>query len=245
VLFHGITNFIKLFILTSQQNPFISLNPVKINSKIEITAGAYILSFPRFFDFEAGQVVGIGMKKDADARVYSIASGVNEKQVDILFEVKPAGQLTPQLANCKPGDTIYVSEPFGSFLATEDPAWWLASGTGIAPYRSMLRSGFINGKRLLHGARTLDHCYFREELLSALQTSYLACVSREAGIADLDVNTGGIFNGRITTYLGSLEEIPKDILYYLCGSAEFVVDTREVLFAKGVGYEKVVSEIYF
>jgi ferredoxin--NADP+ reductase len=39
--------------------------------------------------------------------------------------------------------------------------------------------------------------------------------------------------------------LPLNYKYYLCGSAEMVVDVRDILIAKGIPYEQIFAEIYF
>ena len=55
------------------------------------------------------------------------------------------------MAQLIPGNEILVSEPYGSFLGTGEPAWLIATGTGIAPFYSMFRSGLGENTKLIHG----------------------------------------------------------------------------------------------
>jgi ferredoxin--NADP+ reductase len=54
-----------------------------------------------------------------------------------------------------------------------------------------------------------------------------------------------VFPGRVTDYLKTLENLPKDCPFFLCGKALMVVEVRDLLIAKGVPYEKIMAEIYF
>jgi ferredoxin/flavodoxin---NADP+ reductase len=119
-----------------------TLSQQTILSNTGTAPGAYLLTFARKFEFVPGQVIGIAMNPAEKPRLYSIASGNNENVVRILYTVKPEGKLTPDMARLQPGDTIYVSEPFGGFLCNEEEqAVWVATGTGIAPFASMFFSG--------------------------------------------------------------------------------------------------------
>lgn len=216
----------------------LDLFPVKVLDNTEISSGVYILSFQRKNNFVAGQVVGVSILKSMEPRLYSIASGNQDDAIRLLYNIKPGGELSPSLAELRTGDTIYVSAPFGSFYGTAKPAWLIASGTGIAPYLSMLRSGLHKDKVLIHGGRTLDSFYFRDEIRELLgEKNYVRCCSQERG--------GGVYEGRLTNYLRELESIPTDCKYYLCGLAEMVVETRDLLIEKGVPYENIIAEIYF
>jgi len=219
---------------------FISRLPLKprpLLSKQEIKPGVYLLRFERNHDFLPGQVVGITTDQSIAPRLYSICSGANEDWIEVLFNVKEDGILTPLLAQLEIGDLVEVSRPFGAFLGDEKPAWWIAAGTGVAPYRSMLRSGLGNNKKLIHGGRTSDSFYFEIEMKEAFGQDYIRCCSQESG--------EGLYHGRLTHWLCDLNELPKNHMFYLCGSAEMVVEVRDILISKGVAIEQVMSEIYF
>jgi ferredoxin/flavodoxin---NADP+ reductase len=139
------------------------LNPVVVSSNIEIAPEAFILSFPRSFDFIPGQVIAIGTDLVAEPRLYSIASGNQLDEIWILYTVNPDGLLTPELAKLSKGNTVYVSEPFGRFTGNDDPAIWIATGTGIAPFASMFFTSPSNNKILIQGNRNLPGLYFYDE----------------------------------------------------------------------------------
>lgn len=215
----------------------LDLAKVQISRQTQIAPNVFVLSFPRPWDFIAGQVLGIGAHATDEARLYSIASGELDDEVDVLYNINPEGKLTPWLSRINTGDTIWVSEPFGSFTGTGEPAWWIASGTGIAPFSSMFRTGLTAGKKLLHGGRDLDSFYFADKFSALLGDNYVRCCSRQ--------EAPGIYNGRLTKYLTGLAQLPPDEKYYLCGSAEMVVEVRDILINKGIPFNNIISEIYF
>ncbi len=202
----------------------------------EIAAGVFLLAVERRHDFKPGQTVKVGLDENLPPRIYSICSGTREEELRILFNIKEDGALTPQLARVEPGDEIWVSEPGGSFIGTADPAVWIATGTGIAPFYSMLRSGMAQDKVLLHGVRRPDQFYFHEEWKAALKDDYHRFCSGE------DVE--GISRGRVSQYL-ELHDLPKDRKYYICGQATMCVEVRDLLIDKGVPFTDIVVEIYF
>ncbi len=118
---------------------------------------AYILTFKRNFKFIAGQVVGLGINTQIEPRLYSIASGENDDYVEILYTEKADGKLTPMLSLLKAGDKILVSSPLGSFTENNDSPILIATGTGIAPLISMLKSGKGRNATLLHGVSLPDY----------------------------------------------------------------------------------------
>lgn len=202
----------------------------------EISPDVYVISFKRNFKFLPGQVVKIGISRKHAPRIYSICSGNHEDEIHILFNIKEDGFLTPKLAGMIPGEKILVSKPYGSFLGSAEPAWWISTGTGIAPFYSMFRSGMEEGKKLIHGVRYLNQFYFEDELEWALDKNYVRCCSQESSC--------DVISGRVTEYLESIPELP-DVKYFICGSAIMVVEVRDLLIERGVRFENILAEIYF
>lgn len=214
-----------------------ALHKTKVHSLRSIADGVYIISFLRNFKFTAGQVVAIDLVSNGQPRLYSIASGEDEEYVDILFDEKPDGNLTPFLSKLNSGDTIYVSEPFGTFTTTRGKAFWIASGTGVAPFVSMARSGLAVDKILIHGGRLDENFYFSDVLESLMTYGYVRCCSQQQDTQN--------YNGRLTVWLMDNQNLPTNCPYYLCGSPEMVVQVRDILIEKGIPFQNIVSETYF
>ena len=215
----------------------IELGPVKIKYNRQIAPGVYVLGYERTYAFVPGQVVALTLDRNHPPRMYSIASGMQDEDIWLLYNIKPGGSLTPQLAEINMGDTVFVSGPTGNFYGTAKPSVWIASGTGIAPFVSMWRSGLRKDKILIHGGRFLHSFYFEEQFRDALRNDYIRCCSQEGG--------EGVYHGRLTQWLQQQTQLPPNRKYYLCGSAEMVVDTRDILIEKGIPYEDILAEIYF
>lgn len=207
-----------------------------IQSNKKIAPDAYLLSFRRDFDFIAGQVVGLGVTEEIAPRLYSIASGEKDEFVEILYTEKYDGKLTPMLSILKPGDQLMVTTPFGKFTDCPNSPIWIATGTGIAPFISMLKSGKGTNGLLIHGVRTSDYFYFQEFLNNLLKDNYIQCCS--------SCEQSNFYKGRVTHYLKD-QNLTTDKKYYLCGVAEMVVETRDILISKGVNFKNIFSEIYF
>jgi len=222
---------------TVNTTPLIQLKAIQVKSNIEIATSVFLLSFPREFTFRPGQVLGLGLSSTDDPRLYSIASGENEPDIKILYNIKPDGHLTPSLAQLKPGDTLWITPPFGNYEGSNEPGYWIAAGTGLAPFISMFYSGMGDNKILIHGGRTLDAFYFSKELLNAFGDRYVRCCSQQKG--------EGVYSGRVTRYLEEQDNLPEDQKYYLCGGAEMVVQCREILLMKGIPFNNIIAEIYF
>lgn len=202
--------------------------------KNEIAPHVFTIEFKRTFIFKPGQIIGLTNNSNLAPRLYSICSAPHEENIRILFNVKPDGKLTPTLADSNVGDPIFITAVQGKFTYNNKPAWWIATGTGIAPFYSMFKGG-QKPLNLIQGGRTVNDFYFQEELKTL--PDYIRCSSKE----EID----GYYSGRLSKYLLEYNELPTDINYYLCGSAEMVVDVRNLLIDKGVPFKNIVTEIYF
>jgi len=219
-----------------QKNQF-ELIEVTLTGNQEIAPDVHLISWKRTHDFHPGQVVKITADPQNAPRIYSICSGNDEPEVRVLFNVKEDGLLTPWLAAAIPGMKIWTCKPYGSFKDGKKPAWWIATGTGIAPFYSMFRSGISKNKTLIHGVRQLNQFYFEDELEWAMGERYIRCCSQQQSC--------DVFPGRVTKYLEELIDFPTNINYYLCGKALMVVEVRDLLISRGVPYQNILAEIYF
>jgi ferredoxin--NADP+ reductase len=219
------------------KNKPIELAEVTITGNLEISPGVHLISWKRIHAFNPGQVVKITVDVTLPPRIYSVCSGNDEDEIRVLFNIKEDGILTPRLAGVIPGMKIGATKPYGSFRDSKKPAWWIATGTGIAPFYSMFRSGLSENKTLIHGVSHLSQFYFEDELEWAMGERYIRCCSQEQSC--------NVFPGRVTQYLKEINDLPTNINYYLCGKALMVVEVRDLLIAKGVPYENILAEIYF
>lgn len=210
------------------------LTEVSILNKSQITDKVFTIEFKRFFDFKPGQIIGITNSTKLPPRLYSICSSSSSKNISILFNVKNDGELTPPLAQINVGDKIWITEVQGKFVYNNEPAWWIATGTGIAPFYSMFKSG-QKPLKIVQGGRLKTDMYFNSTFKEL--NNYIRCCSQDTGV--------DIYEGRLTRYLEEFNELPTNINYYLCGSAEMVVDVRNLLIGKGVPFGNIITEIYF
>jgi ferredoxin-NADP reductase len=210
---------------------------VKVISNDEISDGVFILETEKTANFLPGQVVAVAMHPDDNLRLYSLASGPEAPVFRILYDIKPLGQLTPVMANLKSGEYIYISKPFGRFTDQGQAAWWIATGTGIAPFVSMMEAGQSANKMLLHGARYINQFYFSDAFEKNMGNRYLRFSTKESG--------DNVIHGRLTHFLKETDKASPDLKYYICGSAEMVVEARDILIGKGVPFDHIIAEIYF
>lgn len=211
--------------------------PTKIISNIEISSKVHLLELEKNINFKAGQVIAATLDPSESTRLYSIASGPNEKTLQILFDIVEDGQLTPPMSKLKKGDTLYISKPFGRFTNPTPDSWWIATGTGIAPFASMIKDIDSKEITLLHGARKVSQFYFDTIFKEKLGEKYLRFCTTES---NSEIN-----HGRVTHFLKNSNQIVPERKYYLCGSPDMVVEVRDILLSKEVPFENIIAEIYF
>lgn len=221
----------------TRDEPGLTFRPSHVSENMEIASGVYLLKVPRETDFSPGQIVALKLDARIEPRYYSIASGADESFLDLLYDVVPAGALTPRLSLLQTGDPLQVSDPFGSFLDRPGETWWIATGTGIAPFVSMAKSASTEGKHLIHGGRTPDRFYYRQYFARSLGERYTCCCSQGS--------PPWAYPGRLTAWLEERDDLPADARYMLCGGSAMVVEVRDILIGKGVPFENIASEIYF
>jgi ferredoxin/flavodoxin---NADP+ reductase len=209
---------------------------VEILEHKKIAKDVFEIRFPKIFSFIAGQLIGI-IVEGFPLRIYSLASGEEDNYLAVLFDIKKEGKVSPILGKMTKGDHVHISEPYGNFTCTDEGACWIASGTGIAPFYSMLRSGFGSNKSLIQGGRTIESFYYQNEFLPVLGKHYIRCCSKET--------SEGFYAGRLTQYIKELELLPRTQKYYLCGSAEMVVEVRDILISRNIPFTNILAEIYF
>lgn len=184
--------------------------------------------------FRAGQEITIHGPDPTFDRTYSIASGETDNEIRILFRLIADGKLTPLLSRLGPGDMIEYTGAFGSFTMRDPtrPILFVATGTGIAPCLSFARTFPAMNLTILHGVRTSDDLFYRNELSAH---TYHPRLSRDA-------DSG--FRGRVTDLLTTLPLV-KEQHCYLCGSNAMITDAHRILKARGVRDDAILSEAYY
>lgn len=187
--------------------------------------------------FRAGQHINAGLKGELNQREYSIYSGEKDDFLEILVREVQEGNVSPQLKSCEPGDVLDINGPFGSFtLEAHQMLLWkyvfIASGTGISPFHSFVRTYPRLQYTLFHGVRFRTEAYEMNEYDPG---RYFLCTSRE--------NYKGR-QGRVTKYV-TRYPVDSNMLFYLCGNSNMIYDMFHVLKNKGVAAENIFNEVYF
>lgn len=233
--------------------------------KIQLTPDLMILRVDtdeRREDFEAGQYTVIGLygyeERSSNSteeavpseddkliqRPYSIASSkVQKKQLEFYISQVKSGQLTPRLFNLEPGDRLYVSKRIvGTFKLADTPPGndivMIATGTGVAPYISFLRSYITDRPEqkmaVVQGAaKQWDLGYFSE--LSFLEDNFSNFYYIPT-LTHADDTWGGyhlwieemLDEGVIPEDTG-IEIDPESTHFFLCGNPKMVENVSEWL----------------
>jgi NAD(P)H-flavin reductase len=202
--------------------------------------------------FVPGQFVAlsdtIGEKRIT--RAYSIASEpFGNNRYELCINLVHEGKFTPRLFTLQPGDTITMNLPLGGFIMRQPvrDSVMIATGTGVAPFRSMLRAWYREtmGEHprfdLLFGVRHEPHLYYRAEFeeMAAKHTQFhfWPTVTRP------EPSYQGR-SGRVTAHLDEVIAGRRDIDIYLCGLKEMVNDVRKTLYDQGFDKSQVRYERY-
>jgi ferredoxin--NADP+ reductase len=183
-------------------------------------------------------------------RAYSIASSSQQGEyLEFYIALVHSGALTPRLFALQEGDRVWLGKKIvGMFtLADVTPGHdilFVATGTGLAPYLSMLRSGyrFEEGRKtvVIHGARvSWDLGYTRE--LSALAARwpdfhYLPIIDEIERDSDWPGKVGFVHeyidDGTASRLLGH-DLAPANTSVFLCGNPLMIEAMEKMLTEKG------------
>lgn len=209
-----------------------------VHSVQHLTDTAFVVRFDRGgIDFEPGQYVTVGIHGDVDIREYSVFSAPSDDYLEILVKLVEGGSVSKRLREVLPGDLLDVEGPFGFFTMPEDvrrtrEVLFVATGTGVSPFRSFVRAYPTLRYRLLHGVRH-THELYAKEVFDAKR--FVSCVSR---------GDGGAFRGRVTDYLRS-HPAAAGTPCYLCGNCDMIYEAFDILQTAGVEPENLYAEVYF
>jgi ferredoxin--NADP+ reductase len=200
--------------------------------------------------YSAGQFTKLGLAVDGEivARPYSLVNAPDQHPLDFTFSVVPNGPLSARLAALVPGDRILVAPRAAGFLVLDEvpPAahlWLIATGTGIGPFLSILRTpapwGRFDRVTLVHAVRHANELIYADTVRAIAATqaerfSFVPFVSREA----TDYALAGrvpqaIADGRLEQQAG-LRIGAETSQIMLCGNPKMVDDTTEALMARGL-----------
>jgi len=178
---------------------------------------------PDGFTFIPGQFLRFtvnGVQRD-----YTMVSRPEAKTLDFCIAVVDGGRFSTEIQRARIGSRFQVSGPLGHFVyqGAGNPAVFVATGTGIAPFVALCRSG-VKRAILLHGVRHPAGLIYRNILAPAVQP-YVACIGTSSATAEDGI---AVYEGRVTDYLKS-ELAPVTYDFYLCGRRDMIRDATAVI----------------
>jgi ferredoxin--NADP+ reductase len=200
--------------------------------------------------FEAGQWAKIAVPVAGQwvVRPYSFVNAPRERPHEFYYNLVPEGPLSARLSKLEPMDVAFLAPGVsGTFVLSEIPdadnLWLMATGTGLGPFLSMLRTDApwqrFRTVVLVHAVRQANELVYRDTIEDlrvrhAEQFRTISFVSREAH--------AGALSGRIPEAIASEAlELAADVQItarksqvMLCGNPDMVLDVTEALKPRGM-----------
>jgi ferredoxin-NADP reductase len=208
---------------------------------------------PEWPGHRAGQHVDVRLTADDGyqaERSYSIGSAPAGNRVELTVECLDDGEVSPYLTDeLRPGDTIELRGPIGGYFVWEaalgGPLLLVAGGSGVVPFRSMLRHHEASGSdvpaRLLYSARSLDDVIYREEFEAwrARDEIGVRVALTRAWPDDWDGYRRRIDDAMLEEVAWRPDERP---LVFVCGPTAFVETAAESLVRIGHAPDRIRTE---
>ena len=218
---------------------------------------AFRVTRPASLRFRAGEFVMIGLMSEDEKpkpvlRAYSIASPVWDEELEFYSIKVPDGPLTSRLQRIEPGDRVIVkTKPVGTLvtdaLLPGRRLWLVCTGTGIAPFASLLRDPDVyelfDEVILAHTCRTRDELTYGRELVAGLpddplvgehagRVRYYPTTTREPSqyegrVSDL------IDSGKLASDLG-IDPLGADDRVMICGSLPLNTQMKDICERRGL-----------
>ena len=185
-------------------------------------------------------------------RAYSVASSPYDEFIEFFSVVIPQGEFTSKVNHIQVGDSLLLNTtPFGYLtlaryqLPLPNDLWLLATGTGLAPFLSILKTIDVWQQYqriiLVYSARTSQELAYQAEICSIKSIYgdngaafvFLPIVTREADYAGEKARIPNlILSGKLTQLVG--QKLDKERSHVMvCGNPQMVEDTKEAL--KSIG----------
>jgi len=193
------------------------------------------LEKPSSFKYEPGQ--RICLIYNSISRDYSLVSAPAENELVLCIRQVGGGMLSPRLSTASVGSRLDFTGPHGyfTFQPSPRPAIFIATGTGVAPFCSMARSG-IEDYTLLHGVSVAEDLYYGSVFQSTAKR-YIPCLSETNDPSET------FFKGRVSNYLQT-NLAPGVYDFYLCGRQEMIRDVTFLVDEKFQG-SHIYTELYY
>lgn len=200
-------------------------------------------------EYRPGQYVNI-LLEDGRARSFSMASLPHGRTIDFHVRRTPGGVFTDRrLPNLLPGEPLQIELPLGSFFLRKDdfrPLLMVATGTGLAPIKSILESLLDDPDcppvTLYWGMRTEEDLYLHDEIQTWADR---LCEFRYVPVLSRPGNGWAGRRGHVQDI--AIEDIPEFSEYaiYLCGSPEMVMAAKVAFIDRGASINHIYADSFF
>ncbi len=218
------------------------------------TLFSFTMTRPAHFKFTAGQFARIGLKvgEELVVRAYSVVSSPFDETLEFFSIVVPDGAFTSNLQHLKVGDELYLEKiPYGylTLARYQQPLphdlWLLATGTGLAPFLSMLQDFDTWSKyqkiNLVYSVRTAAELAYVDRIQEIAETfgeghngfKFIPIITRDPSAPLHDRLPILIENSELEKSAG-IELNPSTSHVMLCGNPQMVDDTKEALKRRGL-----------
>jgi len=240
----------------------------KLSKKTQLTEDVFLLKFdlvePQEINFLAGQylIILIPQTNQSDQfvkRLYSISSSPDIKNsFELLIKFLPGGVGSTYLTSLNEGSEMFFDGPAGVFTLKENNnnKIFLATGTGIAPIRSMLyriqnSELKIQNLFLFWGLQYYKDVYLLDELknfkFKISNFKFQLCLSRETSLdqipeADRKYFLLGHINGGLKKIISNFKFQISNYDFYVCGNRQVVEDMKNYLLEKQIDKNKIYFE---
>ena len=211
-----------------------------------------VLDIPDWQGHRAGQHVDVRLTAEDGyqaERSYSIASAPEDPHLVLTVERLDDGEVSPYLTDVlMPGDELELRGPIGGYFIWEEsvggPLLLIAGGSGVAPFRAMLRHWSAAHSsvptRLLYSSRSLDDLIYRGELLDGAYDGVEVRIALTRQWPDDWQGHRGRIDGEL---LQQVAWVPSERpLVYICGPTRFVEAAAQSLVGEGHDPRRVRTE---
>lgn len=212
---------------------------------------------PQSLRFRSGEFVMIGLLDERGKpimRAYSIASPNWDEELEFYSIKVPDGPLTSRLQHIQPGDQIILRpKPVGTLvldaLLPGKRIWFLATGTGIAPFASLMRDPETYERYeqviMMHTCREQAELEYGRQLVESLKDDpligemvgdkllYYPTTTRETSDR-MGRITDNLSSGKVFEDLGVPKMNLEEDRAMVCGSLQFNLDVKTVLESFGL-----------
>jgi ferredoxin-NADP reductase len=225
--------------LTTPENPG-AIQTVELLQRRWLSKNAFEIELtrPPGLDFNAGQT--ICFIHESMKRYYSLLSTPDDPTLVFCIYHVPQGKFSPVLADARIGTPFQVSGPHGyfTFSRSERAPIFIATGTGVAPFVSFVRSG-VTDYTLLHQAISADELYYRS-YFQKNTPKYFPCLV-EPPITES--KPSNFFYGKISECIRKNLR-PGSYDFYLCGEREMIQDVT-LLVDETYPESRLYTEVFF